>query len=235
MPVEKTMTVIERPQTIGDRVYQQLRDHILFSPAPNFRLIESDLTKQLQVSRTPVREALTRLASEGYIVSAERGYEIPTITPADIDNLFQMRELLEPVAARQAAENLSNLGFTDMEAAIETETKAHRRGDVSRFVAANVAFREAWLLRVRNPMLLEALSRTMRTYQIMRRRFLSNAAVRALSIDTQVAFLAACKARDPDKAELTQRDAIARIRAQVGQDFYVPATGAPAKVRRTAR
>lgn len=77
--------------------------------APGERLLETTLAKELGMSRTPVREALGRLASTGFLVKAEgsRGYQIPFLTPKDIENIFFMRGILESKAAFLCARSIS--------------------------------------------------------------------------------------------------------------------------------
>ena len=66
---------VSRPITVKEQVYQTLREQLLHGqPAANGRVIEKDITEALGVSRTPVREALSRLASEGLLVSTRHGY-----------------------------------------------------------------------------------------------------------------------------------------------------------------
>ena len=73
--------------------------------SPGERLLETSLAKELGMSRTPVREALGQLASTGFLVKAEgsRGYQIPVLTPKDIEDVFFMRGILESKAAMLCA------------------------------------------------------------------------------------------------------------------------------------
>ena len=72
--------------------------------APGQRLVEADLTRELGVSRGPLREALGRLASEGILeIEPYRGAIVRKLSRADVVDLFQIREVLEGEAARLAA------------------------------------------------------------------------------------------------------------------------------------
>jgi hypothetical protein len=145
---EMKLRRFERPATIKEHVYNTLREQLLHNEhKPNGRLIEREITDQLGVSRTPVREALSRLASDGLLVATKHGYKVPEFTREDVLNVFEVRMLLEPVAARQAAENPSSIGLAEMQRAIQEEKAAHAKGAVSRFLRANVSFRDHWLKR----------------------------------------------------------------------------------------
>ena len=79
---------LERPAGLADRVYHQLRDNIgSHQIRPGERLQEVSLAAQLGVSRTPVREALARLESEGMIAVEGRGFIVPELTDLDIEEI----------------------------------------------------------------------------------------------------------------------------------------------------
>jgi DNA-binding GntR family transcriptional regulator len=86
-------------------IVARIRDDILTRRvAPGERLVESDLTRRFDVSRGPIREALRRLAAEGFIEHApNRGAVVRRLSIEDIRELFQIRAELEALAARLAA------------------------------------------------------------------------------------------------------------------------------------
>lgn len=93
-------------QSATARVYAALKHEILTCEiAPGAALYEGQLAERLEVSKTPVRDALGMLAHEGFVqVQPRRGYRVTDITLADVQEVFQMRMLLEPAAAELAAE-----------------------------------------------------------------------------------------------------------------------------------
>jgi DNA-binding GntR family transcriptional regulator len=84
---------------LGDRTYESIRAAIVSGElAPRQALVDRQLAEQLQVSRTPVREALHRLEAEGLVQPRGRaGWEVSDFTEQDVHELFQLRLLLEPV------------------------------------------------------------------------------------------------------------------------------------------
>lgn len=88
-----------------DRAYERIRSGILKGEfAPASRLKEEELVRLCGVSRTPVREALGRLAAEDYVIVARnQGAQVKTWTDADMADLFDLRALLEGHAAARAA------------------------------------------------------------------------------------------------------------------------------------
>jgi len=90
----------------NERAYAQIRSLLIAGDfEPGARLREEDLAERTGVSRTPVREALRRLANEGFVeFQPRRGVQVISWTEQDLDELFGVRALLESYAARQAAE-----------------------------------------------------------------------------------------------------------------------------------
>jgi DNA-binding GntR family transcriptional regulator len=208
---EMKLPRFERPATIKEHVYNTLRQRLLHSEhKPNGRLVEKQISDQLGVSRTPVREALSWLASDGLLVATKHGYKVPEFSREDVLNIFEVRMLLEPIAARQAADNPSDVGLAEMQRAIDQEKAAHAKGDVPPFLRANVSFRENWLKRTRNPLLLALLSRAVHSLQAIRFRTLSEKSIREFIIDQQQALLAAIKAGNANDAERIQLDTVQR-------------------------
>ena len=96
---------------MGERareVYEQLRAEIAQGLLrPNERLIEIDLAERLSVSRTPIRESIQRLASDGLVVNRRRAWFVREHSHAEIRSFFEVRQALEGYAAGLAASRAS--------------------------------------------------------------------------------------------------------------------------------
>ena len=97
----------ENSEPLIDSVYARLRDMILANVlGSGQKLVDRDLAEQLGVSRTPVREALGRLAMMGLVEArSRRGYYVRQYTAEEVSDLYEFRKILEVNAARLAAEN----------------------------------------------------------------------------------------------------------------------------------
>ncbi|MEO8907992.1 MAG: GntR family transcriptional regulator [Microbacteriaceae bacterium] len=91
--------------SLADSAYQQLRDKlIMLDIRPGDPINDGLLASELQMGRTPVREALKRLESDHLVVSyARRGTFATTVDITELADVSEIRELLEPLAARRAA------------------------------------------------------------------------------------------------------------------------------------
>jgi DNA-binding GntR family transcriptional regulator len=92
-------------QSDVNRVYNQLREWIITSElTPGIFLSEPDLAERCGTSRTPVREALSRLVQDGWVSSIHRkGFQVRPITLKDISDLYVYRRLFETYASERAA------------------------------------------------------------------------------------------------------------------------------------
>lgn len=104
-----------------DRAYWKIRDGILSGKlTPNARLKEVELVEFCGVSRTPVREALRRLAADDFVsIQRNHGAQVKSWSREYLDDLFDLRALLEGYAARRAASRITETGLKKIKTAIE--------------------------------------------------------------------------------------------------------------------
>jgi DNA-binding GntR family transcriptional regulator len=128
-----------------DRIEQILREAILDGLlAPGSWLRESELARELAVSRTPVREALRRLAVEGLVtITAHQGAVVASMTIEDILEVYVVRENLEGLAARLAARHRTQPQLERMDSLLsEMEQAASGEVDPAMLARLNLAFHE---------------------------------------------------------------------------------------------
>jgi DNA-binding GntR family transcriptional regulator len=106
-----------QPVSIRDVAYDILRRAIITNKlAPQERLLEEHLARELNVSRTPLREALKVLESEGFVQRLPSGgYQVASLSAQELDNLYSIRLVLEGLAARRAAEHATPEALDAME------------------------------------------------------------------------------------------------------------------------
>jgi len=100
---------IKKPKSLNEITYRQLKTAIIEGKlAPGELYTELGLAKSLGISRTPVREALLRLATENFIIfHPRRGMSINLFTPEEVENLYELRQALEETAFSKIAGNLT--------------------------------------------------------------------------------------------------------------------------------
>lgn len=146
---------------LRDRVRDELRERIADGRIePGQRLYEIALAAELGVSRLPVREAIRMLESEGMVSVLPRrgGVLVRQLDREDVENLFDVREALEVLAARRAAERADEVGLGELRRLVTTARDAHCAGDAAGVDAANTAFHEQVHRLGRNPLVPEMLA-----------------------------------------------------------------------------
>lgn len=133
---------LERPGPLRERVYDALLELITTRALrPGQHLVESELAGHLGVSRQPVREALQRLNTEGWVdLRPAQGAFVHEPTEEEADQLLSVRTLLEAEAARLAAANSGTAGIAVLEELCAKGEQAVADGDVDLAVATSAAF-----------------------------------------------------------------------------------------------
>lgn len=140
----------------GEVAYRRLYDAIRDGQfRPGDRLREIDVSQQLQLSRTPVREALRKLENDGIVEHRPRiGAVIRTLSSPEIVELYEMRLVLERTAAEMAAKHAS---AAEIDLLIDINDQIEKvRSDTQRAAALNQDFHRSIYLATRNRFLLEA-------------------------------------------------------------------------------
>jgi DNA-binding GntR family transcriptional regulator len=133
---------LAEPNRAADAYNTIKRRIIEMEMAPGAPFTEHKLAASLQLSKTPVREALVRLRQEGLVeATARSGYRVTPVTFKDARSLFQLRSLLEVEAAGMAAERGSDLdALVELEQLGRESYDASDRASVIRFIAHNTRF-----------------------------------------------------------------------------------------------
>jgi DNA-binding GntR family transcriptional regulator len=116
---------LERPRSLREQIYQRLRTAIFSGElAPGTPVIEVDVAANLGVSRTPVREALRRLESDGMLEPrGMRGTVVCELEREEVDCMFDIRESLETLAVQRAAKRMGERDYAELGRLLERMNK----------------------------------------------------------------------------------------------------------------
>ena len=142
---------------LREHVIAQVRNAIIEGGLkPNDHIVESTLTDQLGVSRTPVREALILLEREGLVVSQpNRGFFVREFEPHDIREMFSMRTVLENFAAELIVVQLTEVEFTHLENLNKQLHDCIARDDIRHARRADMAFHQSLIEWSRHGLLIQ--------------------------------------------------------------------------------
>lgn len=173
---------------------------------PGDRLIETDLATRLGLSRTPIREAIRQLESDGLVTHIPRaGAVVRKLDYAEISELYEMRTVLEGTAARFAARAASEIELSELDA-INSDMKAARTGQ--ELYEANRQFHSVLLNAARNRYLVKSVEALQKTLLILGPSTMEEADRAAEAIVEHERIIAALRARDGAAAEAAMRSHI---------------------------
>ena len=124
------MIIEYKPKSLADQVYERLEDNILSGEyAPGEILSEKRLSAELGVSRTPIREALSRLEYDNLVKETTNGTEVRGISDSDVEDMFEIKKRLEVVAAKRAAKNMSEEKLAALKDVVDQQEYYAKKGD----------------------------------------------------------------------------------------------------------
>ena len=210
------------------QVLDELRGAIISGKlVPGARLIERELIDMLGVSRTVIREALRQLQSEGLIAEdAKKGMVVRELSETEARHLYDIRALLEGLAARLFVETASEAQVRKLADALQKTVEAYAAGDPRRILKSKTAFYEHLFSGAASETLSSMLA--MLHARISRWRALGlshpkrSARRSKESIESLRALLAAIEKRDAARAEAIMRDETHKAAAEVMRLLAAP-------------
>jgi len=201
-------TQLVKPIGLTDWAYQWLKRAILrLDLAPGSQLNINTIANQLNISRTPIREAFLRLEKDGLVHSIPRiGFFVTEITKRDLQELYEIRELLESRAIEDAVNNMSDADLQAIDCLIEAGFMGIEEKDVDKYLQAEIDFHTFLIEHSRNQRLISIME-SLRDLTL-RWRNLSLRPFRNLKLSQQehIDIVTAMKSRDAKKAgELMSR------------------------------
>ena len=187
---------------LTQQVYQALKEGIIngvFSPGE--RLYETELSKRLGVSRTPVREALGILKSEGFITNiVGSGLKVSEYSTKEINEIFDLRVLLECYAVERAIDNISELQLKRLEEIIYTCKIAQKHNNIETIIDLSNEFHELIIKASNNEKLFETAN-SIKCFTIYAKVSMHHPSEPDFSIQGHIEILNAIKSRNKVDAQ----------------------------------
>jgi DNA-binding GntR family transcriptional regulator len=144
---------------LSDRAYERIRHEIITCAiAPGTEISEAQLCAHFKIGKAPVRMALNRLAHDGLLRAIpRRGYMVSPVTLKDIHDVFELRLMLEPAAARMAAGKVDAQRLRALDEACRAGYQPRDARSTSRYLEANKAFHVEIARAAGNTRLAEAV------------------------------------------------------------------------------
>lgn len=188
--------------SLADRVFDRLEEDILNGTyAPGTVLTELQLSSELGVSRTPVREALRRLRQEGLIRETGRGVCVLGLSAGDVADIYDIRLRTEGLAARWAARRITEDQLQRLQEVTELQRFYLTRGDAEKLRSMDTEFHTLVYEACGSNVLHGILTDLHRKLQRFRQRSLSQSGRGEAALREHEAIFRALAAGDEEEAE----------------------------------
>jgi DNA-binding GntR family transcriptional regulator len=212
---------------LGDQVYAIIWERIISRQiGPGDKLSDLRLSEDLGVSRTPVREALHRLAQDGIVRSeSRRGFFLASFSSQDVAEVYDIRTALESLSVRLALPHLSDAELDEAQRALEASREEITHGveraeeQWEHWLTIDRAFHKLLAQRAQNRRLESLLASLQVQIGVFQVYGIHSSPLRLLSIDHHEAILAALKARDSASAGRAMERHIQEVKEWVLAEF----------------
>jgi DNA-binding GntR family transcriptional regulator len=209
--------IARKNHTLNHSIYESLRQMIASGMlVTGSRIDERAISEQLGVSRTPLREAIAKLAKEGLIEQRPyRGNFVRAFSPKQVNDLYETRMVLEGLAARRAVANLTDAGLAELTAILDDIQDALSRGDMATYSVADQRFHATIAHLSGNETVIESLERLRAQVQLVRLAANRDPELVERTARERPAILAALRERDADRAARLMEEHIDGVRRTV--------------------
>ena len=185
-------------QNLPEAIFQKLRSLLVEGKiAPGSKLNERELAESLHVSRTPIREAIRRLAAEGLVeLITNRGAIALQLNLEDVVHTFDVIAQLEGFSGELAANNISDAALSELEALQYEMMASYARRDLSSYYKLNLRIHHLINQAANNPILTRLFSQVNARIEALRFRSNQDGVKWEKAVEEHQEMLNALKARD---------------------------------------
>lgn len=209
------------PRSLAERAYDRLvRAITRLDLAPGEVLADKALTERFEIGRTPMREALQRLAREGLVVHVpNRGMFVSEISATSVQQIYEFRALIDGHAARLAATRASAEEMDDLTALHQALVEATERDDIDTYVVMDRLFYDVLARAAQNVYLAEVIPRIfnlhLRLWFFISKRIGGWHSIARSHEEMTRGVADAIRRRNPNEAELAMKAYITRRQQDV--------------------
>lgn len=224
MSIGESLSPIAENFTLKDHTYNILREAILgmniYSPNTDLRLDERELAERLGISRTPIREALARLAQDGLVdIFPRKGVFVTRKSRDEILEMIVTWAALESMAARLAVTEATNADLRALRKFAMSHSASAQTAEIEEYSDANIKFHQS-ILELSGCKLLKTTADQLFTHMhAVRRRAMGEGDRASRSVVDHMAIIEALEARDADLAERLVREHTMRLHEHIRKSW----------------
>jgi DNA-binding GntR family transcriptional regulator len=191
-----------------DLAYEEIRKLILQRRSTDrFTLSENSLASEMRMSRTPIREALQRLQTEGFIeIHPNRGVVIPEVSVVEVNETFALRMAVEEFVIREMAPQMSPEQIGEMDMFLGRQKEAMERNDVLEYLRHDKDFHDLFFRLYANTLIFNTIQRVLDRFYSMGTNVLRRPGSVQRSFAEHCAIAGAVKNGDGGKAAAAMHD-----------------------------
>jgi len=208
---------VERGETLGSQLASVLRHRIVRGDLQaGERITEEAVAEEFDVSRGPVRDAVSQLAYEGLVeIRRPRGVYVVGLSLDDVEQLYSLRGALEQLALRRAMDITDDAAWRAVETCVERMAVAADRGDHADFQRADLAFHTLFYELARHPRLLATWRQYEPTFSALLEVTINHDDDLHESAQSHRVLYGLARSGDPDRAAAELADHLARAEARM--------------------
>ena len=200
-----------RSQSLASVVYHQIQEMILSNKIlPGEHINENHLSQVLRVSRAPIREACRQLEKDGLVeFRVKQGPFVRDVEIEEVLELYDIRTVLEALAAEKAAERAQDKDFDELEKLIQDMSKHLSFQDMEAYLKSSIDYHYAILRMSGNDSLMSIMETISKKFYLFRKRIIIQRRNLKVIFNQKVKIFEALKARDGKKAANIMRKHVA--------------------------
>lgn len=207
-----------RTISLAEQVFDRLEKDILSGVYPRGEVLtEMRLCTDLEVSRTPIREALRRLEQEHIIEITGKGVVVLGVTDDDLRDIYDIRLEVEGYAAVRAAQNITEEEIENLREVLELQEFYVSKKDAERIRLMDSRFHELVYRYTHSTVYFDTLMPLLKKVQKHRKKSVENNSRAQSSLDEHREIFAAISARDTEKAEAAMLKHVSNARNHIIQ------------------
>ncbi len=201
------------------KAYETIKSKILnLEIKPGDKIHENDFAKSLNISRTPVREALLLLQQEGLVICSNNlGFLVNRYTRKDADEYFKVREVIEELVISLVVERITDQEQSYLKNCLNKAKTSAKRKKLNEFIQCIKEFHDLLYSATKSKVLIEVISRLADKFHLLRTVVLSSPGAMANSIAQHAEMLKAIENKDKKKCRWLMKNHLEEARKRAGE------------------
>lgn len=219
------LSPVEAKPSLKDHVYPKLKAAIMemdiYGEDAHLRLDERQLAEQLQISRTPIREALAQLERDGFVeIRPRKGVYVRPKTLPEVLEMVVVWAALESMAARLVTERASDIDIASLRQLGVSNSKNQSRADIAEYSEDNIKFHQRILELSGCTLLSQTADGLLQHMYAIRRRAMREKDRLSRSVVDHMAIIEAIENREGDLASLLVRDHTMKLHDHIKSSWH---------------